>query len=62
MPPLNRKSPDGRPVIRCLTIAAQDAVTLTITTEFAMPVRHLRRLDNGIKNPAAIGFETELLL
>ena len=61
MPSPDRRSPDDRPVIRCLTIAAQDAVTLTITTEFAMAGRRLGHLDDGIKQPTTLGCEMEAL-
>jgi hypothetical protein len=47
---LDITQPNGRPVIRCLTIAIQDVVPLNIALELIMPPRNL---DKQIKQPTA---------
>jgi hypothetical protein len=51
--------PNSRTVIRCLTIAMEDARPITIALEHIMPGWSQRHLDEQIKHPTAspIGLE-----
>jgi hypothetical protein len=54
----SRELPNSDTVIRCLTIAIEDAVALNIL-ELIMPGQRSRYLDEQIKQPAGSPFEME---
>src|SRR5271165_5471535 len=58
-PGVKRQITQIRAVIRCLTIAIQDAVALNIALELIMPGRPPRYLNEQIKQPTASPFAVE---
>jgi hypothetical protein len=50
---------NSKTVIRCLTIAIQDAVALNIALELIMPGRPWHYLDEPIKQPTTSPFGVE---
>jgi hypothetical protein len=55
--PAKRLNP--KTVIRCLTIAIQDAAVLNIVSELTMPGRPTRHFNKHIKQPTASSFAAE---